>query len=364
MTERLRSFLPPWVLVSLIVHALLMLGASAGGGLIAGQGMPAGDGFGGDSIEIEIQGPTDAPPHGARAPSAAGQPAPAPQTEAQVTSSETTQLNSTDVTLERPVDEAQIEPSPETAQNETADGEHAAEPPPEHPPPRAPPQRPSPAQLAERPERPAAGDADSRVIDDPEATAEASPGDAPSPAGSGADGTTAGPPAGDVAGLILGSAGVTGSAVSPRQALLPNSGVCDDPVQGTWRAQKYRATDHTWVRFILRIQNQNGTLSGTILSRIWTGVRSDPRPGECTAFGMDHTWRMRARGRFGGDQMSFESVGRERLVAQHCPGGDGRYAPDHFRGRVQVMQEVWQSLNNDGAFDVDEPYTFRRVSCE
>ena len=28
------------------------------------------------------------------------------------------------------------------------------------------------------------------------------------------------------------------------------------------------------------------------------------------------------------------------------------------------LREVFQSTNNDGAFDIDEPYTFRRVDCE
>jgi len=341
------------VLVSIVLHVVVMLGTS-GHGLVAGHGASFGDGFGGQSVEIEIAGPHDGPAHGARAPSAVQDVQPSAQEPAE------------DASLEEPTEPIEpLDPAEEAAlRGELAVNlpDAPVEAPVERPPPRVQPVTPGPEPT--QGVSPLPGQADTASIDDPEATAEASPSDAPTPSGTGAEATTAGAPAGDVAGLILGSAGISGADVSARQALLPNSGVCSDPVAGVWRAQKYRTSDHTWVRFVLRVRREGGGLGGTITSRIWTGTRSDPRPGDCTAFGMDHTWRMRARGSVAGDQLTFNSVGGARLIAQDCPRSDSRYAPDRFSGRVHPLREVFESTNNDGAFDIDEPYTFRRVSCE
>ncbi len=337
-----RSFLPPWVLVSGVLHVALFLGAGAGLGLLPGAGTRDGDGWGGTSIEVEIAGPNDGAAHGARqamSNRSAPQPAIPPPSEEEV-AEEVAPVEGGEVPV------AAAEPS----------RPRRPEPPAEQPP--------QPAVEAGR--APVPGTAETDDVDDPTAQANAaSPGEHPEASGTGGDGTLAGPPAGDVAGLILGSAGLGGSSVTPRTALLPNAGVCADPIAGTWRAQKYRTSDHTWVRFILQVRRDaGGDLRGTITSRIWTGNRSNPNPGTCTAFGMDHTWRMSARGRFEGEHMSFHAAGGARLVRQDCPRSDSSYAPDHFTGRVRVMQEVFESVNNDGAYDVDEPYTFRRVSCE
>lgn len=337
-----RSFLPPWVVVSAVLHVALFLGAGAGIGLLPANGVMDGDGWGGQSIEVEIAGPDDGAPHGALHPMS-----------------------------DRSSPQPEIPPPPEEEVEEevaTVEGGEvpvaAAEPTrPRRPEPPAE-QPPQPAVEAGR--APVPGTTDTNEMDDPSATANAAaPGEHPEPSGTGGDGTLAGPPAGDVSGLILGSAGMGGSSVTPRTALLPNAGVCADPVAGTWRAQKFRTSDHTWVRFILQVRHEaSGELRGTITSRIWTGNRSNPNPGTCTAFGMDHTWRMTARGHYGGEEMSFHSSGGARLIRQDCPRSDSSYAPDHFTGRIRVMQEVWDTVNNDGAYDVDEPYTFRRVSCE
>lgn len=334
-----RSFLVPWVLVSAVAHALIFLGVGGGVGLLARHGMESGDGFGGQSIEVEIAGPIDGEAHGATQPTSArampevAPPPPAAEREEAVE----------DADGEVPV-EASAPAAPQAATPER-----------ERPP--RPPADPGPAVLP--------GASETTAVDDPSATVETSPGADRDPAGTGGDATLAGPPAGDIAGLILGSAGLGGTSVTPRTALLPNGGVCTDPVVGTWRAQKYRTADQTWVRFLLAIRRgAGGELSGTITSRIWTGNRSDPTPPACTAFGMDHTWRMNARGRLDGEQLVFRSAGGARLIRQDCPRSDATYAPDHFTGRVEPMREVFESVNNDGHYDVDEPYTFRRVSCE
>src|SRR5690606_39006094 len=101
-------------------------------------------------------------------------------------------------------------------------------------------------RVRERAPRPGAEDAPPEAEGDPEGVAEAAPGEGEI-GGSGGDDSTAGAPAGDARGLILGSVGLGGDQ-SARQALLPNGGACRDPAVGTWRAQKFRATDRSWVR--------------------------------------------------------------------------------------------------------------------
>ncbi len=150
--------------------------------------------------------------------------------------------------------------------------------------------------------------------------------------------------------------------MSASRTLLPNGGACSDPIAGTWRAQKYRASDHTWIRFTLRVRHEGGALRGTIESRIWSGLPSDARP-TCLDDGFDNTWRMQARGQLDGTSVSFRSA-TAHLIRQDCPFSRAFYAPDNFSGTIDPMREVFESRNNDGAYDVDEPYTFRRVGCD
>lgn len=320
-----RSPMWPWMLVSGIVHALLalfgiVLGVSGSAALAPGRGVIDGDGFGGSSVELEIEGPTDRPATGSLAPQAA-------------------------------IPEV-IEPEAPGAERPALSGEL----------PVAMPERPRPTRPArQQAPRPGAEDAPPEAEGDPEGVAEAAPGEGET-GGSGGDDSTAGAPAGDARGLILGSIGLGGDQ-SARQALLPNGGACSDPAVGTWRAQKFRATDSSWVRFILHVRRDGDRLEGTITSRIWTGRASDPRPGACTAFGSDHTWVMSAEGRIHGEHVSF-AARRARMVAADCPRSGTTYAPDRFHGTIAPMSEVFHAVNNDGAYDVDEPYTFRRVSCE
>jgi hypothetical protein len=337
----------PWLVFSGALHAFVFLATVGvlGAGLLAGRGVEQGTGFGGDSIELEIQGPAEGPARGALPPSAAT-PSPAP------------------AAAPAPAPVAPREPV--TADEEVEDEPTVAvapRPPPEPRRPEAPDPREGRGEPASAEPRP--GRADTEEASALDGREEGAPGEAAEAAGTGEEATTGGAPAGEQArDLILGSAGLGGDSVTARRALLPNGGACEDPVAGTWRAQKFRPDGSTWVRFTLRVRRDGEVLSGTITSRIWTGRPSDPRPGRCTPFGFDHTWRMTARGRLEGDQMTFGAT-RHRLVRQDCPStADTRYAPDHFRGTVHPMREVWDAVNNDGAFDIDEPYTFRRVSCE
>lgn len=331
-----------WAAVSAGMHIALFFGFGGmrGAGLFSGAGAQWGDGFGGGSVELEIAGPDEAAPVGSL--SSGHQP---------------------DVA---PIPEERAAPEQPVEQNAPAlDGELPV---------RLPPPRESTAQRRSRENRDGDADRDREALNpvaardvphtgDPTREEVSAPGAAEDPSGTGGDDSTAGAPAGDATSLILGSAGALGDAITAQRALVPNGGVCADPVAGTWRAQKYRAGDRTWVRFILRIERSGDQLRGSITSRIWRGTPSNPEPGECTPFGSDHTWIMAGRGHVSGTTVTFGSR-HARLVEAHCPNSDNHYAPDNFTGTITPLREVFDSRNNDGAFDIDEPYTFRRISCE
>lgn len=167
--------------------------------------------------------------------------------------------------------------------------------------------------------------------------------------------------------LILGSAGLMPTSVEGQRALLPAATTCEDPVAGVWRALKYSPQfGGQWVRFTLLIhRDANGDLTGSIRSRIWSGTPSDRSPPECAVGQLDTTHAMVARGRVVGEQLSFGSRSY-RLVTDHCPqlfATSNGYAPDNFSGTVDSMRQEFQSVNNDGAYDINTPYVFRRVGC-
>lgn len=167
--------------------------------------------------------------------------------------------------------------------------------------------------------------------------------------------------------LILGSAGLMPTSVEGQRALLPAATTCEDPVAGVWRALKYSPQfGGQWVRFTLLIhRDANGDLTGSIRSRIWSGTPSDRSPPECAVGQLDTTHAMVAHGRVMGEQLSFGSRSY-RLVTDHCPqlfATTNGYAPDNFSGTVDSMRQEFQSVNNDGAYDINTPYVFRRVGC-
>ncbi len=330
-----------WTAVSIGLHVLLFIGfaGARGAGLFSGAGMRDGDGFGGDSVELEIAGPEEGAPVGSL--SSGRQPEVEPIPELNAATQEPAEQapaleGELPVRLPTPREHAAREHTADDEEGDADRDQEALDPPPAR-------------ELAHR--------------GDPTREERSAPGAAEEPSGTGGDDSTAGAPAGDARDLILGSAGMLGDTVTAQRALVPNGGVCGDPVAGTWRAQKFRASDHSWVRFVLRIHREGHELRGTITSRIWSGTPSNPEPGQCTAFGFDHTWVMQARGSVEGESVTFVSS-HARLVRQDCPSSDHTYAPDRFTGTIRPLSETFQSRNNDGAFDIDEPYTFRRVSCE
>ncbi len=155
-----------------------------------------------------------------------------------------------------------------------------------------------------------------------------------------------------------------GETVEGQRALLPSAARCNDPVEGKWEALKYNTRLSTWVRFTLTVhRDAAGALSGTILSRSWGGSVFDREPPPCTFGGFDMTVSMPASGRADASgRISFGSS-RYSVVAARCFVIDTSYAPDNFTGTIDPARQEFQSLNNDGAYDINAPYVFRRTGC-
>ncbi len=155
-----------------------------------------------------------------------------------------------------------------------------------------------------------------------------------------------------------------GETVEGQRALLPSAARCNDPVEGTWQALKYNARLSTWVHFTLSVHRDAvGVLSGTILSRTWGGSVFDRDPPSCTFGGFDMTVRMPASGRVDATGRITFGSSRYSIVEVRCFVLDSSYAPDSFSGTIDSARQEFQSLNNDGAYDINAPYVFRRTGC-
>lgn len=158
-------------------------------------------------------------------------------------------------------------------------------------------------------------------------------------------------------------AGIDGNSIEGQRALLPKKAVCDDPVAGKWEALKFAPFRGDWVHFVLRVKREGNELTGAILSHTWSGGPRDLVPAACNAGDFDFTVSMLATGSTNGISVDFGASSYTLLTAP-CARILIDYAPDHFSGVIDPARQEFQSVNNDGANDVDAPYVFRRTACE
>jgi outer membrane biosynthesis protein TonB len=158
-----------------------------------------------------------------------------------------------------------------------------------------------------------------------------------------------------------GAGGAAGSGASEDQEGGGGSGLgCSDPFSGTWQARRYRGSQDHWVVFTARLSGSGSSLSGTLTYRSWNGGPSQRRPPPCGPGVFDDTVFMRARGSIHGNQARIDAVSYSRT--SHCMDFGFGYNLDHFTGTVEG--DRFNAVNNDGGMDIDEPYVFRRISCE
>lgn len=229
------------------------------------------------------------------------------------------------------------------------------------PPPVPPPPKTPPVQNAPPPPPPAPPDPDSDLAPPP---ADLTPPPSLPPVAAGADATNGGRAPGP---MLLGGGPANapkGDTIEGQRALLPSAVTCKDPVVGRWESLKFNPTSSTWVRFALLVHRaEGGELTGTILSHTWFGNTFDRTPPPCTPRGFEMSVSMNARGR--ADLVTHIRFGASRysVVAVQCPMSLSDYAPDNFSGMIDTDRQEFQSVNNDGATDIDAPYVFRRTAC-
>ncbi|HSQ66628.1 MAG TPA: hypothetical protein VLM85_25580 [Polyangiaceae bacterium] len=185
----------------------------------------------------------------------------------------------------------------------------------------------------------------------------------PPAAGSGADETHSGKLSGPTRFGELG-AGLGGDTVEGQRALLPHAATCKDPVAGRWESLKYNPGRSDWVHFTLSVRRgAGGVITGTILSHTWSGGVFDRDPPGCSRGGFDMTVSMNAIGHADATGRITFGSSRYSIVAIKCVLLDNAYAPDNFSGTIDPARQEFQSVNNDGANDINAPYVFRRTGC-
>jgi hypothetical protein len=158
--------------------------------------------------------------------------------------------------------------------------------------------------------------------------------------------------------------GPGGDTVEGQRSNLPHAIVCKDPVVGRWEALKYSPLQGNWVNFTLLVHRAaGGVVQGTILSHTWSGGPFDTVAPRCTIGGYDMTVSMQASGHAEPSGAIRFGASRYSIVAIRCPSLDNLYAPDNFSGTIDRARQEFQSVNNDGANDVNAPYVFRRTGC-
>jgi len=155
--------------------------------------------------------------------------------------------------------------------------------------------------------------------------------------------------------------------VAEQRARLPPPATCTDPIAGTWKSFDYRARWGEWKIFTLEIRRVDDTdqLEGTIVNETWRGDPSQSEPGPCEGQ-LHYVVSMDAAGKVHDGRIEFGGVGQWRLDASKCSdfyAHYSRYNLDQFTGPLDLDRLEFQSVNNDGGRNVNEPTVFRRVEC-
>jgi hypothetical protein len=172
--------------------------------------------------------------------------------------------------------------------------------------------------------------------------------------------TRIGMPGGNGSGSGFGN-GLGGDTIEGQRSLLPKAAACQDPVAGLWEALKFNPAQGNWVHFKLTVRREGTSVHGTIISRIWSGSPRDSTPPGCDFGGYDITTSMNAGGTTNGLTFTF-GASHATIVMSQC-SFTGQYYPDKFSGSIDESRQEFQSLNNDGAADINMPYVFRRTAC-
>jgi hypothetical protein len=137
---------------------------------------------------------------------------------------------------------------------------------------------------------------------------------------------------------------------------------CGNPVEGVWRSLRWYPGNSAWYQFTLEIHQRGNEIHGTIEAHSWDTPPTQLEPGPCRQ-GLDH-WVVIQEAHGTVDGLRIDFAGTRWGVAQsYCGTRPFSYNLDHFRGVVDRTIQEFQSVNNDGGAQIDEPTVFRRIRC-
>jgi len=168
---------------------------------------------------------------------------------------------------------------------------------------------------------------------------------------------------------LLAVPGRAPATIAEQRARLPPPAQCgDDIVQGVWKSHKYDQRFGEWVIFTLeihRLADDRSRLVGKIGNHSWTGGPQQQEPPPCDPGVFQWIIETDAEGSVDSTgHIRFHGVGQWRLVQRVCPTNLwSGYNLDNFDGMIDTQLNEFQTHNNDGGRDVNEPYVFRRIDC-
>ncbi|MBI5517960.1 MAG: hypothetical protein HY909_29580 [Deltaproteobacteria bacterium] len=157
------------------------------------------------------------------------------------------------------------------------------------------------------------------------------------------------------------------ATVEEQRARLPPPATCQDPVEGLWKAHRYDPRFQDWSIFTLSIRRsapESPSLVGYITIEYWTGRPTESIPPPCRPGLRFYILDQPSRGTFTAARNHVEFWGLSyRVREERCPRSFSAYNLDHFAGAIDPRIQEFQTVNNDGGRDNNEPYVFRRVQC-
>lgn len=142
----------------------------------------------------------------------------------------------------------------------------------------------------------------------------------------------------------------------------PPPGQCQNPIEGVWKSLRWYPGNAAWYSFVLEIHQQGTRLVGQIDAYSWDSPPNQPEPPPCRP-GLDH-WVVTetAVGTVEGTRIHFGGT-RWAVRQSICGNRPWAYNLDHFTGVIDTAIQEFQSVNNDGGAQIDEPTVFRRIRC-
>ncbi|MBL8604848.1 MAG: hypothetical protein JNK72_23170 [Myxococcales bacterium] len=142
----------------------------------------------------------------------------------------------------------------------------------------------------------------------------------------------------------------------------PPPGQCPNPIEGVWKSLRWYPGNAAWYSFELEIHMQGNRLTGRINAHSWDTPPNRPEPGPCTG-DLSH-WLVVQTAEGSVDGMRLDFAANRWAVGQvFCGSRPYAYNLDHFRGVIDPSIQEFQSVNNDGGLQIDEPTVFRRIRC-